>query len=183
MNYTRGESKTDTIGGKYPIVRINGNLHYRTFNIEGTIHSLMDQEGYFTSRADIYKDNQSVYDKYNEKHNVQYTRDFVYEKFFKEKVKNFLFQNNAILLRTPSEGNIIVKLISTNFTPNAQLNYLIYNELLVIMIPKFVPLAFLHHQVLHIHDDYPYYFFLQLPYQLLLKAPVLIILLLHLLLV
>ena len=31
------ESKTDTIGSKYPFIRRNGNMYYRSFPITGTI--------------------------------------------------------------------------------------------------------------------------------------------------
>jgi len=31
------ESKTDTIGSKYPYIRRNGNMYYRSFPITGTI--------------------------------------------------------------------------------------------------------------------------------------------------
>ena len=33
------EQKTDTLGSKYPFIRRNGNMYYRSFPITGTIAS------------------------------------------------------------------------------------------------------------------------------------------------
>ena len=126
ITYTVSESKTDTIGGRYPIIKKNGNLNYRTFPIEGTIHSYMDDAGLLTSKEEIYGSNLNFYNQYNEEHSVSNLKDYVYERFFREKVKEFLFADNAVLLRTPFEGNAIVKLINNNFTPNPQLGNLVY---------------------------------------------------------
>lgn len=126
ISYTVSESKTDTIGGRYPVIRKNGNLMYRTLPIEGIIHSYMDDTGRFETKESIYGVNKTIYDKYNLENKVKDTQDYVYEKFFREKVTEFLFKDQYILLRTPSEGNLIVKCINNSFTPNTQLNNLIY---------------------------------------------------------
>lgn len=126
INYTISESKTDTIGGTYPVIRKNGNLMYRTLPIEGIIHSYMDDAGMFETKETIFGENKIYYENYNIKNRVLNTQDYVYEKFFRDKVKEFLFKDQTILLRTPSEGNLIVKCINNSFTPNTQLNNLIY---------------------------------------------------------
>jgi hypothetical protein len=41
------ESKTDTIGGKYPFFFRNGNVNYKEFPISGLISMLMDEEEEF----------------------------------------------------------------------------------------------------------------------------------------
>jgi len=38
------ESKTDTIGSRYPFIRRNGNMYYRSFPITGIISASMDDE-------------------------------------------------------------------------------------------------------------------------------------------
>lgn len=126
IQYTIAESKTDTIGGKYPIIRKNGNLRYRTLPIEGTIHSYMDDTGRFYTKKSIYGENKIFYDEYNIEHNITELQDYIYERFFREKVIDFLLSDQAVLLRTPSEGNLIVKCINNSFSPNTQLNNLIY---------------------------------------------------------
>ena len=126
IQYTTAESKTDTIGGKYPVIRKNGNLRYRTLPIEGTIHSYMDGTGRFYTKKSIYGENKIFYDEYNIEHNITELQDYIYERFFREKVIDFLLSDQAVLLRTPSEGNLIVKCINNSFSPNTQLNNLIY---------------------------------------------------------
>lgn len=126
VNYTVSESKTDTIGGKYPVIRKNGNLMYRVLPIEGMIHSYMDDAGMFETKETIFGESKIYYDNYNLENRVLETKDYIYERFFRDKVKDFLFKDQTILLRTPSEGNLIVKLISNSFSPNTQLNNLIY---------------------------------------------------------
>jgi len=43
-NYSHvvSESLTQTIGSKYPFIRRNGNVDYRTFSLSGTISVFMD---------------------------------------------------------------------------------------------------------------------------------------------
>jgi hypothetical protein len=43
-NYSHvvAESLTQTIGSKYPFIRRNGNVNYRTFSLSGTITHFMD---------------------------------------------------------------------------------------------------------------------------------------------
>jgi hypothetical protein len=51
------ESKTDTIGSKYPFIFRNGYVHYKEFSISGLISLLSDDSGKFMScRTCKYKD-------------------------------------------------------------------------------------------------------------------------------
>lgn len=120
------ESRVDTIGGKYPVIRRNGNTNYTSFSLGGIIVSEMDDAGTFTSKDEIYGQVKDIYEEYNEEKEVSNYYDFVYERFFRDKVINFLNNGKAKLFRSPTEGNILVKLMDVNFSPNQQLGRLIW---------------------------------------------------------
>ena len=42
FSHTVSQSLTQTIGSKYPFIRRNGNVNYRTFSLSGTITHFMD---------------------------------------------------------------------------------------------------------------------------------------------
>jgi len=115
------ESKTDTIGSKYPFIKRNGYVDYRQFPLGGLISSAMDEDGLFTNRDEIYGDYKLYYEDYNDKHEVKVYNDFIYERLFREKVDEFLHTDGAILFRSPSEGNILIRLMDINYTPNQTL--------------------------------------------------------------
>ena len=48
-------------------------------------------------------------------------QSFVYEKFFRDKVREFLQNSNVKLFRSPTEGNFLVKLMNVNYSPNQSL--------------------------------------------------------------
>ena len=51
----------------------------------------------------------------------------VYERFFRDKVRDFLNSPNAKLFRSPTEGNYLVRLMSPTFTPNQTLGRNVYS--------------------------------------------------------
>ena len=115
------EAKSDTIGSKYPIIRRNGDMYYASFPISGFIAAAMDEDGTFTTKSEIYGDNASYYEDYNNKNEVDSHQDFIYEKLFRDKVKAFLNNGDVKLFRSPSEGNLLVRLMDVSFTPNQTL--------------------------------------------------------------
>ncbi len=120
------ESKTDTLGSKYPIIRRNGNVGYRQFPISGLITAFCDEEGIFLNRENIYGDTIIYYDNYNNINNINEYRDFIYEREFREKIMDFLHENTIKLFRSTAEGNMLVKLMDISFTPNQTLGRMIY---------------------------------------------------------
>ena len=122
------ESKTDTIGDQYPYIRRNGNMYYRSFPISGTITEYMDQARLFTN-TDILFDNK--YDKYkNFKGQIdQYVNryDYTYERKFREKVEEFLYNSKPKLYKSMQEGNIFIKLMQVSLTPKNELGRLVYS--------------------------------------------------------
>ena len=123
------ESKTDTIGSKYPYITQNGAIKYKQFPIGGTITHLMDPSNLITSRENVFRDSLSYYEEYNKDKYVRIDdfNDWTYEREFREKVQDFLHENKVRLFRSATEGNILVKLTDINFTPNATLGRRIYS--------------------------------------------------------
>lgn len=123
------ESNTTTIGSKYPFIKRNGYAYYRSFPIGGLISSEIEDEYNFATREEILKgeENVEMYDKYNKEHRIIPEYDFTYEREFREKVEEFLMDNTVKLFRSPTEGNILVKLMDVNFQPNQTLGRRLYS--------------------------------------------------------
>ena len=126
---TVSESRTDTIGSKYPYIKRNGYVEYRQFPIGGTITHLMDPSHLITSREKIFRDSLDNYTEFNKDKNVRIDdfNDWTYEREFREKVMDFLYANKVRLFRSPTEGNILVKIMDINLTPNSTLGRRIYS--------------------------------------------------------
>lgn len=126
------EGKIDTIGGVYPFITRNGNPNYRTFPINGLISFNMDEMNTFSTKKEIYGDETvdnkiiGYYNTYNHKNNIiQY--DYIYERFFREKVLKFLYDGKPKLFKSTTEGNIIVRLMDINTSPQQNLGRMIYS--------------------------------------------------------
>lgn len=142
------EAKTDTIGSKYPFVKRNGYANYREFTMNGLITCFMDydcdnflyvdslghhyqeknKDNYnFVSKEDLYKDSLNLYTEYNNQNRITDFNDFTFERDFREKVLDFLYKDNVKLFRSATEGNILVKLMNINLTPNQTLGRRVYS--------------------------------------------------------
>lgn len=124
------DSKTETIGSQYPFISRNAAVRYRTFPINGLISFWMDDNATFLAggKKDIYKYSAIVskYEEYNLNRNiVQY--DYTYERDFRQMVLDFLTDGKPKLFKSPTEGNIIVRLMDVNCTPNQSVDRLIYS--------------------------------------------------------
>ena len=146
MKYVVVESVTNTLGGKYPIVRRNGNTNYRQFTIGGLIsfrgdpdEEIFNPDSYEDSlvravRNIEYKDSllltqkdafKNALNDYKNLSNDDY--DFILERLYREKAEEFLNNNSVKLFRSTAEGNILVTLTNISFTPNAQLSNRVYS--------------------------------------------------------
>ena len=126
FKYVVSESVTTTIGSKYPFVKRNGYTYYRQFPISGLVSCLSDLDGLMTTKEEIYQDTLELYNEYNEKNRITILNDYTYERNFREKVMEFLYKDNIKLFRSPTEGNILVKITDINFTPNQTLGRMLY---------------------------------------------------------
>lgn len=121
------DTVTTTLGSKYPFISRNGNSNYRQFTISGLISSHMDDNSIFTNKDEIYLLNKDLYLQFNKERNISEYKDYQYEYHFREKVLDFLYNEQAKLFRSPTEGNILVKLTNISFTPNQTLGRLLYS--------------------------------------------------------
>lgn len=143
------EAKIDTIGSKYPFIKRNGAMEYRQFSISGmiTIHNDLFYTGGDTVEDSIRnEDNQkektsfiktedlygstsiaALYEKYNQENNINNYNDYIYEREFREVVADFLYEDSVKLLRTTTEGNILVRLMDINLSPEETLGRMIYS--------------------------------------------------------
>lgn len=64
---------------------------------------------------------------YNKKNNISKQNDVIYEQKFRDKVLNFLQNNKVKLFKSPTEGNILVKLMNITLEPVDGLNRHLYN--------------------------------------------------------
>lgn len=128
------ETKTDTIGGKYPFIFRNGDVRYREMNISGLVSHLSDNDEFFLRKRDLgYATTSatgnggpdtSAYDMYS---GINLTAtNFMAEREFKHFVLSWLTDGKPKLLRTPAEGNFIVRLMNTSMSPNDTLSRMLH---------------------------------------------------------
>ena len=115
------ESRTDTLGSKYPFVRRNGYAEYVQFPIGGMISFFMDEDELFTSKAELFGNSLKLYTNYNEDNRIGQANDYIYERKFRDKVIEFLYNEDIKLFRSPTEGNMLVKVMEASLTPTTQL--------------------------------------------------------------
>lgn len=115
------ESRTDTIGSQFPLIRRNGYANYAQFPIGGLISFQIDESELFTSLEELFGDNLKLYTSHNNKNRITAANDIVYEKLFKDKVIEFLYSEQPKLFRSATEGNFLVKVMDASFSPNATL--------------------------------------------------------------
>ncbi len=105
------ESKTDTIGGRYPFIFRNGNVKYKEFSISGLISYLMDEQQLFLLHDDLgpmeFRDTNLTQENMRAERN------------FKLEVLEWLNNGEAKLFRSPTEGNYLVRLLNVSLAPNA----------------------------------------------------------------
>ena len=125
------DSKIDTIGSKYPFIARNAAVNYRSFPINALISFWMDENNTFlkNGKKDIYGSSSIVelYDNYVQKNSIRKQYDYTYERDFRKMVLDFLQDGKPKLFKSPTEGNIIVRLMDVNCTPNQTLDRMIYS--------------------------------------------------------
>lgn len=115
------ESRTDTLGSQFPFIRRNGHANYAQFPIGGLISFQIDESELFTSLEELFGEHLYLYTSHNDKQRITEANDIVYEKLFKDKVIEFLYDEHPKLFRSATEGNFIVKVMDASFSPNATL--------------------------------------------------------------
>ena len=122
MKHTISDSKVETLGSPFPFIKRNGIINYRTFPISGLITFIMDEEGLFATKEDIYgTQNIIFYSAFETENNITDFNNTTYEREFRKKVSQFLSKDELKLFRSPTEGNILIRLTDINFSPNTAL--------------------------------------------------------------
>ena len=146
FKYNVNEVQQNTIGSKYPYIKRNGANYFRSFPIGGLISALSDMTDWydphfidgnfnlnqnelklFTSKEEIYSESVNLYQNYNQNNQINEYNDYIYQREFREKVYEFLYQHNIKLFRSTTEGNILVKLMNIDFQPIETLGRRLYS--------------------------------------------------------
>lgn len=140
FKYVTQENIANTLGGKYPIVRINGDTKYRQFSLSGTLsfnadyHSFfgggLDSRGAFLSKwmkddtCTLLFNMDALLNTFSNE-----TVDFIknnpssyLEKKYRSIAMEFLTDQQPKLFRGMAEETMIVYLSNVSFTPNKQLS-------------------------------------------------------------
>lgn len=96
---------------------------------EGNIHTFASYNNVFQFSPDeeVKDSEKNCLLNYNEKNNISKQNDVIYEQKFRDKVLNFLQNNKVKLFKSPTEGNILVKLMNITLEPVDGLNRHLYN--------------------------------------------------------
>jgi hypothetical protein len=139
VKYITQEAITNTLGGKYPIIRKNGDTKYKQFTISGALYldyyvnelidcSNKDSISYSFTNDVWYSDEGSLFlstsNRLNELKN--YSNKAI-EKVLRQKAEEFLTNGKPKIFRSYEEGPMIVYLNNISFTPNKQLGHHIYD--------------------------------------------------------
>lgn len=130
------DTRVETIGSKYPFVTRNSNVGYREFSLSGTITHFMDETKEFAPRAEMFidsafADNGPVFDMTQEYNGIYASyglndyNNTVLEREFRNKVQDFLQDGKPKLFKSPTEGNMIVRVLDVSLSPNQSLGRLI----------------------------------------------------------
>lgn len=113
---------TETFG-KYPFVRRNGNMRYKTFPIGGTIYiddniTLTQSINTVMNTSDIQQNTSVLSVK---------EKEFISQKKFRDQIMDFLYDGEIKLFKSPTEGNMLVRLTDISFSPRQELGRMIYD--------------------------------------------------------
>jgi len=117
------ETKTDTIGGRYPFFFRNGDVKYKEFPLSGLISHLSDEQELFMSATELGLQTVATHrNEYVAKEVIRSTQldtlNTKAERIFKLNVLDWLTNGQPKIFRSPQEGNYIVRLLNTSLSPN-----------------------------------------------------------------
>ncbi len=118
------ESKSDTIGGKYPVFFRNGNVKYKEIPISGLISYHLDENEMFISKQQL--SNSSEQQEYISSTDL-IDANISAEKIFKLEVLEWLNNGELKLFRSPTEGNYVIRLMNISLTPEDTVGRMLHN--------------------------------------------------------
>lgn len=125
------ETKTNTIGSKYPFIFRNGNVEYKEFQISGLLSLLGDENNEFLTGLYNKGDNQRPMTPaaagYVASGGQQLSAEnYRKERQFKLEVLSWLTNGKPKLFRSAAEGNYIVRLMNASLAPNDTLGRMLH---------------------------------------------------------
>lgn len=122
------ETKTDTIGGKFPFIFRNGSVSYKEFPISGLISRLENECFESESSKPAPKRESTVSSSSVDSYSLTNLSDenIRAERQFKMEVLDFLTDGKPKLFRSPTEGNYLVRLMNTSLTPEDTLGRMLH---------------------------------------------------------
>ena len=111
------ETKIDTIGSRYPFFFSNGTVKYKEIPLSGLLSYLLDTDYFFIKNA---------YEVIGQRSTNLTATNFTAERKFKLEVLNWLNDGKFKLLRTPAEGNYIVRITNVSLAPNTTLGRMLH---------------------------------------------------------
>jgi len=141
----RLETKTETLGSRYPFIYRNGVIEYREFPVAGLISYLADNNELFMTAAElgllsegeVYRVstpiNQNVNDISDGKSwERRVTMDSVgynirAERLFKMRLLEWLGNGKVKLFKSPTEGNFLIRLLNVSLTPEDASGRMLHN--------------------------------------------------------
>lgn len=118
FNTTILESKTETIGSKYPFISRNGNVGYKDIPIGGLISYQMDDAELFMTKKELGIETTMT--------NLV-TENITAERIFKIAVMEWLSNGKPKLFKTPTEGNFVVYLMGVSLSPENGLGRMLHS--------------------------------------------------------
>ena len=108
---------------------MHNNLEKKIWDKKGIIdtsnYTILSEQSLINKTKGLYNYYQTQYlTPYRIQNNVN---NYIYEKEYRDKIISILYKNDVKLLRTLTEGNIIVKLTNISLTPNKELSRMIWS--------------------------------------------------------
>lgn len=123
------ESKVETLGSKYPYFFQNSKINYKELPISGLLSYLGDDNFFFISKEELMLPEEIHRHRTPSSHNIEdpVAENIARERLFKNKVLDWLNDGKPKLLRTPHEGNFIVRLTRVMLNPEHKLGRLLHS--------------------------------------------------------
>lgn len=127
------ETRTETIGSKYPFFFRNARIAYKTFPISGLISMLSDENELFTNFDSIMREVYLYHRQGQTEEKAPYkstdllSKNMLSERLFKLKVLDWLNDGKVKLFKSPAEGNYLVRLMDVTLSPEKALGRMLHN--------------------------------------------------------
>lgn len=123
------ETKIDTIGGNFPFIFRNKKVKYKEMNISGLLSYLSDEDKLFYRKTffDIHEKFYPIGRYGDPLYTPNGTQTFYDEREFKLKVLEWLNNGEVKVLKTPTEGNYLIRLMNVSLTPEKTTGRLLHS--------------------------------------------------------